>query len=75
MCIEVLERLFADALVTHYHVNQQDIEHHDLKGEVEPWHIYQHSNKACDDACVEGQDVGVLHQRQTQLAEVVTEVL
>ena len=75
MCIEILERLFADTLVTHDHVNQQDIEHHDLKGEIEPRHIYQHCDKACDDAGVEGQDVGVLHQRQTQLAEVVTEVL
>ena len=75
MLIEVLERLFADTFVTHNHVNQQDIEHHYLKDEVEPGHIAQDCDEAGEDAGIEGEDVGVLHQRQAEFAEVVAEVL
>ena len=58
-----------------HHVNKQQIKHHYLKDEIEPWCIDNHRNKADKDACVEGEDVSVFHQWQTQRAEVVTEIL
>ena len=57
------------------HVNQQDVEYHDLEDEIQPGHIADHCDKAGDDAGVEGENVGVLHQRQAELAEVIAEFL
>ena len=73
--LQFFNRLLADALVAAHHVDEQQVQHHDLKGEIQPRHIDNHRNKAGDDACVEGQDVGILHQRQTQATEVVAELL
>lgn len=57
------------------HVDEKDVEHYDLEDEVKPGHIAKDCDEAGNDAGVESEDVGVLHQRQAELAEVVAEVL
>ena len=42
----MLERFLADALMTHDHVNQQQVEHHNLKCEIQPGHINNHRDEA-----------------------------
>ena len=54
LLLEVLECLLADALMTQYHVDQQDIEDYHLKGKVQPRHVDEHHDEADDDARVEG---------------------
>ena len=58
-----------------YHVDEQEVQNHDLEDKVEPGHIAEDCNEAGDDAGVEGEDVGVLHQRQAELTKVIAEVL
>ena len=51
------------------------LEHDDLEGQVEPRHVDEQREEQHDDPCVECQDVGIFHQRQTGRAEALLERL
>lgn len=75
MFLEVIKRFLADTLMTADHVDQQDVEYNDFKGEVQPRHVDNHRDEACDNSGIKGENIGIFHQWQAKLAEVVAEVL
>ena len=73
--LELLDKFLAETLVRDYHVNHHGVEHHNLEYEGEPRRLNDDRDEHCNDARVEREHVGVLHQGQTLLAEVVAELL
>ena len=57
------------------HIEIYGCEDHNLHTEVYPWHTHQDARKERKAAPVESQEVGILHQRQTALAEVGTQLI
>ena len=57
------------------HVEIEGGQHSQLKEEVQPRFVNQTADIQSDGACIEGQDVGILHQRQTALSELIADVL
>ena len=62
-------------LMPETHVEEQDVQHRRLKYEVSPRYSGQHRNRQNNGTHIEGQRIGILHQRTAPPTEIVTETL
>lgn len=63
----------AEMFVADNHVDEEDVEEGELVDEVEPGLADDEGDEESDGAPVEGEDVGVFHQRERELTEFVAE--
>ena len=74
VAVELGKYLAAKTLVTIVHIEVNGGEYHNLYCRINPRLANENADKECDAAPVEGEEVGVLHQWQTALAEVIAQV-
>ena len=72
--IQLLFQACAKLLVLTAHVDIEHHHHRDLKRRIQPGLSYQQGEVQDDGTRIEGQDIGILHQRQTALTEIGTQL-
>ena len=73
VAVELGKYLAAQTLVTIVHIEVYGGEHHNLYSRINPRLTNENADKESDTAPVEGEEVGVLHQWQTAMAEVIAQ--